>query len=61
LLNAIYLASIVESATVGYFFEYQEIAPPLNMTAYPDTDLQSVRFVPQLAFEKVWGSRFEGE
>jgi len=33
LLSAMYSASIVDSATVGYFFEYQEIAPPPNMMA----------------------------
>ena len=33
LLSAMYLASIVDSVTVGSFFEYHEIAPPPNMIA----------------------------
>ena len=33
LLSTMYSASIVDSATVGCFFEYQEIAPSPNMMA----------------------------
>jgi hypothetical protein len=45
LLTAIYSASMVDSATVGCFFEYQDMA------ANPEMDFQSIGLIPQLASE----------
>ena len=49
--NAMYSASMVDSATVGCFFEYQDMAALPNMTANLEMDFQSVELIPQLASE----------
>ena len=38
LASTIYLASMLESATVGCFFEFQVVAPPESSETYPETD-----------------------